>query len=100
MYYRYDVEAELFDGDVLAAELALGALAPFRDDVDLEDPPEALLDWVVLKARHIAAASTEGVIASRVDVLSKSYAWPQLSPDAKRLRALVAPYLKRTGSRA
>lgn len=96
---RYDVEAELTIGDLMLASDELDQMAPFEADVDVENLPDALLDWVALRAHHIAAVDREGFTATRADVLSKTYAWPQLSRTARRLEKLVAPYLKRTGVR-
>ena len=94
---RYGLEAELYDGHVEAAESALEALAPFEADVDLNDPPEPLLDYVAFKALETKQAQGGDAPASRVtagDVTVELAGVAGYDPSA-----LVAPYLKRTGSR-
>lgn len=97
---RYDIEAALSDGDVLAATLALGGLAPFTADVDLADPPEALLDWTALKAYALAADELPAITSEGIGDTSGQYATPRYSQTHARMRELAAPYLKRTGARA
>lgn len=100
MSSRYGVTATLSEGDVLAAELALGSLAPFKEDVDLAAPPEALLDWTALYAYQLADGWPGPVVEDAMSPFRTVYAKPEPNRHAKRCRELVAPYLKRTGSRA
>lgn len=99
LFSRYDVEAELQSADVLAAELALGGLAPFTADVDLANPPEALLDWTALYAYQLSDGWPGPVVQDSMAPFSTHYARPEPNKHAKRCRELVAPYLKRTGVR-
>ena len=96
---RYDVEATLQSGDVLAAELALGGLAPFTADVDLANPPDALLDWVALYALQLSDGWPGPIVGDSMSPFSTHYARPEPNKHAKRSRELVASYLKRTGAR-
>jgi hypothetical protein len=96
---RYNITAELNEGHVLAAELALGALAPFTDDVDLAAPPEALLDWTALYAYQLADEWPGPIVRDAMSPFSTVYARPEPNPHAKVARELVGRYLKRTGVR-
>ncbi len=97
---RFNITAELEDGDLMAASDTLGELAPFSPPLeDYATLPDALLDWVALKAHTLAQGGREGLTGHGVAGISASYAWPQLSRDARRMEALIAPYLKRTGTR-
>jgi len=99
---RYDIEAALSDGDVLAASLALGGLAPFKPDVGLGEAelPDALKDWTALKAYALAADELPPITSEGIGDTSGQYATPRLSQTHARMRELAAPYLKRTGGRA
>jgi hypothetical protein len=97
---RYGVEDTPRIGDLMIASDALDGMAPFEDvDLDAGPIPDALLDYVALKAHVLARDRQEGQTSSSLGPMSHSFAWPQLSPDARRLDALLRPYLKRTGSR-
>lgn len=95
---RYGLTAELSDGHVEAAERALDALAPFTEDVDPDNPPEALKDYVAFKAQEIKESQSADAPAKRVrsgDVTVELADVPGYDPSH-----LVYPYLRRTGARA
>ncbi len=107
---RYNLEASLTIGDVMLASLDLDGLAPFEGektdsgqarefprDGDTETP-DAVLDWVALRAYALVSEEKEGVTRRRVDVLSIEHA-PAYSRTARRLQKLLDPYLQRTGAR-
>ncbi len=97
---RYSITADLTIGDLMIASDTLDELAPFSPPLeDYETLPDALLDWVALKAHTLTQGDKEGLISRGIAGISASYAWPQLSRDARRLETLIAPYLKRTGAR-
>lgn len=95
---RYGIEATPLTGDLAVASDRLDSHAPFKDSSILEDPPEALLDWVALYAYKLADERTDGKTSSSVGgAVSWSTAWPQRSPTARRLSELLKPYLRHTG---
>lgn len=98
---RYSITADLTIGDLMIASDALDAMAPF-EGVDLEAGPipDALLDYVALKAHALTLDHNEGMVRGGISgAVSGEWAWPQLSPNARRLEALLSPYVKRTGTR-
>lgn len=98
----------LDDGDVLVAGAAFDALAPFTPEVAMsldEDPtgatlPDALKDWLALKALALAVDEPGPITSEGMGRSSTTYASPEHTQSGKRLLSLIAPYLKRTGARA
>lgn len=102
---RYGVtDPAIDDGDALAASEALRALAPFTLEVDLDatppELPDALLDWVALKALALATDEAGPITAEGMGRSSTSYALPEHSRNGKRARLLILPYLAWKGARA
>lgn len=95
---RYGIESTPYIGDLIIASDRLEDMAPFKDSRILEDPPDALLDWVALYGHKLKDERHEGRTSGAVSgAVSWRTAWPQLTPDARRLKALIAPYLRNTG---
>lgn len=103
----FDIDAFLTIGDVFAASLDLDDLAPFKGDKTNPDQltefprdgdtvvPDAILDWVVLRAYMLARDEPEGVTRQSIGRLSSEHS-PSYSREARMLPALIAPYLERT----
>lgn len=95
---RYNITAELTEGDVEAGESALEELAPFETPLDQYDTlPNALLDYVALYAYILATDELPGIQSENVGGTSSTYATPRQSQAAHRMDRLVAPYLQRRG---
>lgn len=101
---RYGIEATLYMGDVLAASEDLRERGPFVEAVDLTEEttplPDALLDWVSLRAYQLSEEDEPGVESESVRGTSITYARPMQSQTERRLERLVGPYQLRTGYRA
>lgn len=109
---RYSVPAAdvaaLGEGDALVASEAFDALAPFEPEVAMsldEDPtggtlPDALKDWIALKALTIVQDDSAPVISEGAGRSSTTFAAPDLTRTQKRMRELITPYLRRKGSRS
>ncbi len=107
---RYNFEAILNIGDVMLASLDLDELAPFKgektDSAQVREfprdgeteTPDAVLDWVALRAHQMGADEREGVTRRRVGEVSIEHA-PGFSRTVRHLRVLLDPYLQRTGVR-
>lgn len=93
---RYGIATTLLIGDLMAASDELDELAPFRADVNLTTPPDALLDWIALRAAELARESAP----KSVTVQGVSVTPAEMGVSATRRRALIGPYLKRSGTRA
>jgi hypothetical protein len=107
---RFNITAELTIGDVMLAGLDLDGLAPFEGEKTdpgqarefprdgAAETPDAVLDWVALRAYALVSEEREGVTRRRVDVLSVEHA-PAYSQTARRLQKLLDPYLQRIATR-
>jgi hypothetical protein len=96
---RYGIDATLYIGDVLAASEELRSMAPFVEGVDVDDPdtlPDALLDWVALRANELRKGITGPPPASRVKAGNVTVDLRLQDQDATK-RGLLAPYLKHKG---
>lgn len=97
----------LADGDALVASSAFDRLGPLAPAVAValdEDPtggtlPDELKDWLALKALSIYDGEDEPATAEGVLDVRIAYAIPNATPNGKRMRELVGPYLVRRGSR-
>lgn len=106
-------------GDLRLASDALDSMAPFEGeraqrDQEREFPrvmyvgdsragatvPDAVLDWVALKALELSAEHEPGVRSEGAGRVSVSYSEPKRSQLERRMDGLIEPYLLKTGSRA
>lgn len=94
---RYGITDTPLLGDVIAASEDLREMGPFNKDVDIEEPPDSLLDWVALRAHVLSEDEPGAVTKASMTPFSRTYARPEKTRNGKRLEALVAPYLRRTG---
>jgi hypothetical protein len=97
--------------DVLAASDDLDAQGPFVGDLadeeqerefprdDDETPPDAVLNWVALRAYELAKNIPPPVTSSSVGSASSTYASPRVSHVQRRMAGLLDPYISTTGSR-
>jgi hypothetical protein len=108
--------ARVTHADLRAASDYLDSLAPFygekpeeqarqfpRVDAELdenEEPiiPDAILDYVCLRAMHVAADEEPAVISESAGRTSATYAYPKISQTRRRMQYLLQPYLRRTVS--
>lgn len=111
LYDRFGITATVTDADAEIASAELDSLAPFKGekadpDQERQFPrgddaavPEPILDAVALLAYQ--AVEDEGPAIQSESVLDQSitYASPKVTQTSRRVLALVAPYLLRTGSR-
>ena len=106
-------------GDLRLASDQLDGLAPFvgrrtdtiqerewprdmlllRPDSELTIP-DAVLDWVALKALDLANEHEPGVRSESAGKVSVSYSEPKRSQLERRMAGLIEPYLLKVGSRA
>lgn len=107
---RFGIEgASLTHGDLAIASSNLDGRAPFvgekNDEYQLhqfprdgeDDVPEAILDYVALRAFALATNDKPAVSSERADEVSVTYRSPKRSQTEKRMARLVAPYLRRVG---
>lgn len=94
---RYGIESKPYIGDLIAASDMLEDQAPFKDSKILEDPPDALLDWVSLYAHAIKEDEPGAVMSDSMAPFSRTFARPEMTQSGKRLARLIAPYIRRTG---
>ena len=106
-------------GDLRLASDALDGMAPFEGERALagqerEFPrvvhvgdsrnaarvPDAVLDWVALKALELGTEHEPGVRSEGAGRVSVSYSEPKRSQLERRMDGLIAPYLLKVGSRA
>ncbi len=99
MQARYSITTPLTEGHVEAGSAALDELAPFKDDVDFGNLPDALLDWIALHAYMLADKWPGPVVRDSMTPFSTVYAAPEPNRHARTARELVGPYLKRSGVR-
>ena len=96
---RYNLDADLYDGHVEAGSKALDELAPFKDHVDFDNLPDALLDYVALYAFMLAEGKPGPIVRDAMSPFNTTYAGAEPNKYARIARELAAPYLKRTGVR-
>ena len=119
---RYGVTASLFPGDLDVASDELDEAGPFvgrktAPNQEREWPrtgnlnegvrgilnptviPEAVLDWVALRALQLSTDEEPPVKSEGAGGVSVSYATAKLSQTSKRMEGLLRPYILRTGSR-
>ena len=111
---RYGVTASVFPGDLDVASDDLDEARPFvgwkfNSEQDREWPrsfdgnlnpsliPEAVLDWVSLRALQLSTDEEPPVKSEGAGGVSVSYATAKLSQSAKRMERLLSPYLRKTG---
>ena len=97
---RHGIDTTLYIGDVLAASEELRSAGPFIDSVDLTEEsaplPDALLDWVALRANEIRRTAIGPPPASRIKTGDVTVDL-ELGGADRDLHRLVRPYLKRRG---
>lgn len=106
---RYGITQTVEEGDLDAASGQLDALAPFFGDKtdsaqENEFPrdgdtvvPDAVLDWVALRAYQLSTDEGPPVERESAGRVSSTYALPKLSQTEKRMGALLHPYLSHVG---
>lgn len=62
--------------------------------------PDAVLDWVALKALDLSGEHEPGVRSEGAGRVNVSYSEPKRSQLERRMDGLIDPYLLKTGSRA
>lgn len=62
--------------------------------------PDALLDWVALKAFELSTEHEPGVRSEGAGRVNVSYSEPKRSQLERRMEGLIGPYLLKTGRRA
>ena len=117
---RFGVESPgVFDGDADAASDALDSMGPFKGeraqrDQEREFPrvvnvgdsrnaariPDAVLDWVALKAHELSTEHEPGVRSEGAGRVNVSYSEPKRGQLERRMDGLMEPYLLRVGDRA
>lgn len=99
---RYGIETTVYFGDLLGAGEELRERGPFVADLNLDNPPDALLDWVALRAHTLAADESVSITSESVGDISANYGdssgtGGQLTQNERRLQRLISPYLARRG---
>lgn len=111
---RFGITAELFDGDMDAASDALDAMGPFMGHVSdssqarmfprwvpffggTDQTPEAILDYVALKAYELSTEHEPGVRSEGAGRVNVSYSEPKRSQLERRMAGLLDPYLLKVG---
>ncbi len=116
---RFGIEAEILDGDAEIASDELDSMSPFigaraeesqeRDwprylrlweDPGTPEMPDAVLDWVALKAYSLSIEHEPGVRSEGAGRVSVSYSEPKRSQLERRMSRLLDPYLLRIGTQA
>jgi hypothetical protein len=106
-------------GDLRLASDALDSMAPFEGERALVDQerefprvylvgdsraaatvPDAVLDWVALKAYALSTEHEPGVRSEGAGRVSVSYSEPKRSQLERRMEGLIEPYLLKVGRRA
>jgi hypothetical protein len=96
---RYGIDTTLYTGDVLAASEDLRERGPFVEGVDPEDPgtlPDALLDWISLRANEYRQTITGPPPATKIRTDDVSLDL-EVRDGERALNSLLSPYLRRTG---
>lgn len=111
LFERYGIESEIFVGDLVIASRELDARPLVGEAYDataqsLAFPrsytvpgdeagmvPEAILDWVALRAYQLATEDEPAVASESAGRVSVSYFRPKISQLERRMRRLLAPYL-------
>ncbi len=94
---KYSIDATVLIGDVIIASEELREHAPFVADVDLDNPPDGLLDWVSLRAHVLSEDEPGPVTTDNMSPFSRTYARPEHTRNGKRLERLLRPYLAHKG---
>lgn len=115
LWGRYDIQVDLKSGDLYTATYELDSYARFigerqADDQALAFPrtlnpdgtdnaeitvPDAVLDWVALRAYQLSVNEGPPVKSESVLDQSVTYAFASTSQTAKRMAGLLTPYLAR-----
>lgn len=96
---RYGIDKAPLIGDLIMAGEDLRAEAPFKANanVDLDNLPDALLDWIALRAHVLTEDEPGPVTEDSMSPFTRRYAAPEATQNQKRLQRLIAPYLSRKG---
>jgi len=94
---RFGIDKSPMIGDLVAASDELRERAPFVESVDLDDPPDALLDWVALRALVLTEDEPGAVTEDSMSPFTRKYARPEATQNQKRLERLIRPYLSHRG---
>lgn len=94
---RYGLDSTPYIGDLIMAGEELHGLAPFKPTVDLDDPPEALIDWVALRAHELRRGREDPPPASRISAADVTV-W--VDNTRQTMSGLITPYLRYTGRSA
>ena len=109
---RFSVDALVYTGDAEIASDELDAMTPFagyKTDSEQERQfprngdtvvPDAVLDWVALKALDLSDEHEPGVSSEGAGRVNVSYSEPKRSQLERRMAGLIDPYLLKVGSRA
>lgn len=94
---RYNIDKAPMIGDLVSASEELREHAPFVADVDLDNPPDALLDWVALRALVLSEDEPGAVVEDSMNPFTRKYAAPEHTQNGKRLERLLRSYLAHKG---
>lgn len=110
---RFEITATIFAGDADIASDELDAQGPFKGEKESEDQarawprvlvtddpavtPEAVLDWVALRAYQLSTDEDPAVRSESAGRASTTYAEPKISQNAARMARLLIPYQVNTG---
>jgi hypothetical protein len=95
---RYGINKSPMTGDLVSASEELRENAPFVEGVDLDNPPDGLLDWVALRALTLSEDEPGPVTEDSMNPFTRRYAVPEHTQNGKRLERLLRPYLAHKGS--